>query len=140
QKTKGAPVCVYREPGLLERTVRDLLSEGVDEIVVDSKDAFELALVYVRRLDHKDRPKVKYYDKPTPIFEFYNLSRQIESIFNRKVYLPSGVEICIDETEALIAIDINSGKSRGGKDHPETILNTNIEAAEEIARQLRLRN
>jgi ribonuclease G len=139
-KDKRAPVWVYQEPGLVERTVRDLLAEGIDEIVIDSKHMYDMILQYVRRLDPKTQTKVKLYTDPTPIFDHYRISDQIADIFCRKVPLASGAELCLDETEALIAIDINSGKSRGGKDHPETILNTNLEAAEEVARQLRLRN
>lgn len=139
-QTRRAPVCTYGEPNLLERTIRDFLSEGIDEIVIDTKEAHETAMGYINRLPKENRPRIKYYDHPTPIFVRYRLRDQIDHIFRRKVTLPSGAELCIDETEALIAIDINSGRSRGGKDHPETILNTNLEAAEEVARQLRLRN
>lgn len=139
-KNKRAPVCVYSEPSLVERTLRDLLTQDLDEIIVDAREMQQTALAYVRRLDSKDRTKVKLYNSPTPIFQHFHLTEQISDFYNRKVKLASGAELCIDETEALIAIDINSGKSRGGKDHPETILNTNLEAADEIARQLRLRN
>ncbi len=139
-KTIAAPVCIYEEPNLLEQTIRDSLSGDVDEIIVDSKDAFDVTQSYVEKLDQKDRTKVRYYKNPRPVFQQFGLTRQIEQIFNRSVTLRSGAELCFDETEALIAIDINSKKSRKGKDHPETILNTNLEAAEEIGRQLRLRN
>jgi ribonuclease G len=139
-RERGAPVCIYQEPGLLERAIRDLLSSDVDEIVVDDQTAYDQAVSFLDRLQHKDRTTVKLYDRPTPIFEHYKLTAQISGIFQRKVPLPSGAELCIDETEALIAIDINSGRSNKGKDHPETILNTNLEAAREVARQLRLRN
>lgn len=138
--SRRAPVCVYQEPNLLERTIRDFLSEDIDEIVVDTKAAFDLAQSYIKRLDEARRPRIKLHDDPTPIFQRYRLVEQIGGIFRRKVALASGAELAIDETEALIAIDINSGRSRGGKDHPETILKTNLEAAEEVARQLRLRN
>ena len=88
----------------------------------------------------KDQTKVKLYDNPIPIFDNYKVTDQIGQIYQRAVTLPSGAELCVDETEALIAIDVNSKKSRKGKDHPETILNTNLEAAVEVGRQLRLRN
>ena len=139
-RERGAPICIYQEPGLLERAIRDLLSDDVDEIVVDDQAAYDQTVSFLDRLQHKDRTQVKLYDRPTPIFEHYKLTAQISGIFQRKVPLPSGAELCIDETEALIAIDINSGRSNKGKDHPETILNTNLEAAREVARQLRLRN
>ena len=139
-RERSAPICIYQEPGLLERAIRDLLSDDVDEIIVDDQTAHDQTVSFLDRLQHKDRTQVKLYDRPTPIFEHYKLTPQIGGIFQRKVPLPSGAELCIDETEALIAIDINSGRSNKGKDHPETILNTNLEAAREIARQLRLRN
>ena len=137
---KPSPCCVYQEPDVLERTIRDFLSSDIDEIIVDSREAHKLVQTYVERLNAKDRTKVTLYQKARPIFQYYKIKKQIEQIFSRKVTLKSGAELCIDETEALIAIDINSGKSRGGKDHPETILRTNLEAAEAVARQLRLRN
>ncbi|MCH2175929.1 MAG: Rne/Rng family ribonuclease [Lentisphaeria bacterium] len=139
-KKRKAPICIYQEPDLLERCIRDFLPEQIDEIVVDSKDAYKLTMIYVKRIDKKHRPRVRLYDNPRPIFEAYRLTEQIKNVFKRKVTLDSGAEVCFDETEALISIDINSGKSRGGKDHPETILNTNLEAAEEIGRQLKVRN
>ncbi len=139
-KRRRSPVCVYQEPGLLERGLRDFLCEQIDEIVVDSRPAYELSMQYVEHLEKSRRPRVKLYDNPRPIFEAYKLNEQIRNIFQRRVPLKSGAELCIDETEALIAIDINSGRSRGGKDHPETILETNLEAAVEVGRQLKLRN
>jgi Rne/Rng family ribonuclease len=139
-KSRRAPICVYQEPDLLIRTLRDFLSEGIDEIVLDGRESYDLALNYVKRMDKSQRPRVRLYDNPKPVFEYFKLDEQILNIFRRKISLVSGAELCIDETEALIAIDINSSKSRGGKDHPETILNTNMEAADEIGRQLKLRN
>ncbi len=135
-----APCCVYQEPSLLERSLRDFLTEDVDEIVADNKADFDIAQKTVHRLSREERVKVRLHQQAQPIFRRYKIDRQVESLFSRTVPLPSGGAICIDETEALIAIDVNSGKSRGGKDHPETILNTNLEAAEEVARQLRLRD
>ena len=137
---RRAPVCVYQEPALVERTLRDNLTQDIDEIVCDTKEAYNLALEMLQRFDRQDSIKVKLYSNPTPIFIKYGISQQIEGISNRKVPLPSGGYLCIDETEALIAIDVNTGKNRSGKDQPETILATNMEAVKEIARQLRLRN
>ena len=140
-RTKGrAPVCTYREPDLVTRSIRYFLTDDVDEIVVDNKDAYNNIRKQVAKFPDVDVNKLKLYEQPKPIFQKYNIARQIQNIFERKVDLPSGGHICIDETEALISIDVNSGKARGGKDHPETILNTNIEAAEAVARQLRLRD
>lgn len=138
--TRKAPVCIYQEPALEERVLRDCLTQDVDEIVVDSKEAYDRALAMLSRFDKQSVEKLKLYSNPTPIFIKYGISQQIENISNRKVMLPSGGYLCIDETEALIAIDVNTGKNRSGKDQPETILETNLEAVKEIARQLRLRN
>ncbi len=135
-----APYCVYQEPDLAERTLRDCLTEDIDEVVADSEEAFKSASALLLRYNRQSKVKVKLYQNPSSIFTKYGVSQQIDNIFNRKVNLPSGGYICIDETEALIAVDVNSGKNRSGKDHPETILATNLEAVKEIARQLRLRN
>jgi ribonuclease G len=139
-RTTKAPCCIYQEPSLPERSLRDLLTEDVDEVVTDSKEVFDLANELVSRLSRAERVKVRLYRNPKPLLERYNLSEQIERIFRRQVPLPGGGHICVDETEALIAIDVNSGKNRSGKDHPETILTANLEAVREVTRQLRLRN
>jgi len=135
---KKAPVCIYQEPPLAERALRDCLTEDIDEIITDSPAVFNRAQELMTR--YNMQVKVKLYSDPTPIFNRYGLTPQLESVFSRKVNLPSGGYLCIDETEALIAIDVNTGKNRSGKDQPETILKTNLEAVQEIARQLRLRN
>ncbi|NMA19558.1 MAG: Rne/Rng family ribonuclease [Lentisphaerae bacterium] len=135
-----APFCVYQEPDLTERTLRDCLTEDIDEVIADSEEAYKCATSLLMRYNRQSKVKVRLYQNPTPIFVKFGISQQIENISNRKVNLPSGGYICIDETEALIAIDVNTGKNRSGKDHPETILTTNLEAVKEIARQLRLRN
>ena len=137
---RRAPVCVYQEPALEERTLRDCLTQDIDEIVVDTQAAYDRAKEMLERFDRLNDVKLKLYSNPTPIFIKYGISQQIENISNRKVMLPSGGYLCIDETEALIAIDVNTGKNRNGKNQPETILETNMEAVKEIARQLRLRN
>lgn len=139
-KSQKAPCCVYREPTLIERCLRDYLTESMDEIVADSKETFDRAMAIIRRLSRGERVKVRHYKSVQPIFDKHRLRDQIENIFRRQVTLPSGGYLCIDETEALTAIDVNSGKNREGKDHPETILRTNLEAIEEIARQLKIRN
>jgi Rne/Rng family ribonuclease len=138
--SQRAPVCVYQEPDLAERALRDCLTEDVDEVVVDSEESYRRATELIKRYNKQDSTQVKFYQNPTPIFHSYGLTQQLDGVFNRKVPLPSGGYICIDETEALIAIDVNTGKNRSGKDQPETILATNLEAVKEIARQLRLRN
>ena len=138
KQKKAAPACLYQEPPLAERALRDCLTEDIDEVITDSQQVYNRAKELMAR--YNLQVKVKLYTDPTPIFNRYGLTPQLESIFSRKVNLPSGGYLIIDETEALIAIDVNTGKNRTGKDQPETILNTNLEAVEEIARQLRLRN
>ena len=137
---KRLPFCVYQEPALTERAVRDCLTADVDEVVTDSNLVYARAQEMMQKYSLQKSVKVKLYDKPTPIFNRYNLANQIDAIFSRKVSLPSGGYLCIDQTEALIAIDVNSGKNRSCKDQAETILTTNMEAIKEIARQVRLRN
>ena len=135
----SAPVLVYKEPDLLERTVRDFLTSDVDEIIVDSPDAAKRLKADFAKFETFET-KIVLSNRATPVFERYNISGQVAAIFDRVVQLPSGGYICIDETEALVAIDVNSGKNKNAKDQPENILRTNLEAAEEIARQVRLRN
>lgn len=135
----SAPALVYKEPDLLERTVRDFLTEEIGEIIVDSPEAAKKLKADFAKFETFDT-KIVLSNRATPVFERYNISQQVAAIFNRVVQLPGGGYICIDETEALVAIDVNSGKNKNAKDQPENILRTNLEAAEEIARQVRLRN
>lgn len=139
-KTQPTPSCVFQEPDLIERTVRDFLTEEVDRIVVDNEQAYERIREMVGQISRRSRNKVKLYTEPTPIFIKFNVEKQIENAFRRQVWLKSGGYICIDETEALVAIDVNTGRHKSQKDLDTTIFQTNMEAAEEIARQLRLRN
>jgi ribonuclease G len=139
-RSKRAPCCVYQEPALVERTIRDYLTEEVDEIVTDHKPTHDQIQEFITRFAADEPLKLRYYNNPKPLFHKYALTEQIEAIFSRRVPLATGSSIVVDETEALIAIDVNSGRNRAGKDHPETILNTNLEAVAEVARQLRLRN
>ena len=140
-QTPHAPMIVYQEPTLLERTVRDFLTDEIDEIVIDRKeDCDYLKEAFHQFVGSDFDTKVVFYNKAEPIFSHYKILEQVATIFDRVVQLPSGGYICIDETEALVAIDINSGKSRNTKDQADTILQTNLEAAEEIARQMRLRD
>src|SRR5271163_56318 len=139
-KTQSAPYCVFQEPDLVERTVRDFLTEEVDRIVVDSENAYERIRTMIGQISRRSRGKVRVYNEPTPIFSRFNVEKQIENAFRRQVWLKSGGYICIDETEALVAVDVNTGRHKSQKDLDTTILQTNLEAAEEICRQLRLRN
>ncbi len=139
-KTKPAPTCVFQEPDLIERTVRDFLTEDVSRVVVDSQPAFDRMRTMISRINPRAAKKIIYYNEHQPIFDRFNVSRQLENAFSRQVHLKSGGYIVIDETEALVAIDVNTGRHKGGRDHDSTIVKVNLEAAEEICRQLRLRN
>ena len=136
-----APAGLYQEPDLVERTVRDFLTEEVDRVLIDNREDYERTADLVGLISKRSRSKIAFYKDSIPIFERFNIERQIEQTFHRKVTLPSGGEIIIDETEALIAIDVNTGshKNRSG-DEKNTIYAVNLEAAIEIARQIRLRN
>jgi ribonuclease G len=139
-KTAPTPSCVYQEPNLIERTVRDFLTDEVDRIVVDNEKACELIRNRIGQISLFAKRKVKLYTGDQPIFEKFNIDKQIENAFRRQVWLRSGGYIVIDETEALVAIDINTGRHKSQKDLETTIVETNLEAVDEIARQLRLRN
>jgi len=135
------PVLLHKEPGLVERTVRDFLTEEIDRILVDSPAEFEAVREAVAEISPRSRSRVALYEDPIPVFERYNIERQIEQLLSRRVPLPSGGEIVIDETEALTSIDVNTGGHRGGKDSgKDYILAANLEAVAEAARQIRLRN
>ena len=136
-----APVNLYMEPDLVERTVRDFLTEEVDRVLIDDKSDFERTQELVSQISKRSRSKIASQSDSIPIFERFNIERQIEQTGQRKVPLPSGGEIVIDETEALIAVDVNTGshKNKSG-DEKNTIYAVNLEAAQEIARQIRLRN
>ena len=139
--SKPAPQCVYQEPDLVERTVRDFLTEDTERIVVDTSAEYERIRGKIARISERAARKVKFYRESQPIFDRFGISRQIESAFSRQVHLKSGGYIVIDETEALVAIDVNTGRHKStGRDADSTIYKVNLEAAEEICRQLRLRN
>lgn len=144
EKVKGktkTPCLVYQELSLLERTVRDVLTEDIDEIIIDDQESFNHIKSFVSQIGYKQiGRRIKLYQKATPIFEYFGIDEKIAKIFERKVTLPSGGYICIDETEALISIDVNTGSTRSTGKTSEVIFETNLEAVDEIARQLRLRN
>jgi ribonuclease G len=137
---KQSPCCVYEEPALVERVVRDWVTEDIDQIVVDDREEFERIRNVAGRVSRRARSKVINYQGDLPIFDHYMVEAQIEEAFRRKVNLKSGAYIVFDETEALIAIDVNTGKHKGSGSQEEAILQVNLEAVEEVARQLRLRN
>ena len=139
-KTNASATCVFQEPDLIERTVRDFLTEDVERIVVDSQKAYDNMRIMISKISRRSAGKVKLYADSQPIFDRFNITRQLENAFSRQVHLKSGGYIVVDETEALVAIDVNTGRHKGGKDQETSILKVNMEAAEEISRQLRLRN
>ena len=137
---KKAPACLFEEPGLVERTVRDFLTDEIDEVLCDDEAAVNRMRDMVGQISKRSRNRITWYREPTLLFDRYNIEKQIADAFHRQVWLPCGGYIVIDETEALIAIDVNTGRNKGAKDMDKNILQTNLEAADEIARQLRLRN
>lgn len=139
-KELPAPCRLYDEPDLAERIVRDALTEDVDSIIIDSREIYERTKALVSKISRRNRGRLKLYDGDRPIFDYYDIERQLETIFLRKVPLPSGGCLVFDETEALVAVDVNTGKHKGKNTQEESILEVNLEAAEEVARQLRLRN
>lgn len=140
-ENEPSPCLLYQEPDLVERTVRDFLTEDVDRVLVDDESDFERIREHVASISPRSRGKVALFKENIPIFERFNIERQIEQTFDRKVPLPSGGEIVIEETEALVAIDVNTGGHKGkNKDGKDFIVNCNLEAAREAARQIRLRD
>lgn len=137
----SAPKLLFTEPNLIDRTVRDFMTEEISGIVVDDPEVKKHISETLKRIGgFRFGNKVKLYGGSQPIFDFYKINDQLKQVFQREVKLPGGGAICIDETEALIAIDVNSGHGRKSAEQPEFILQTNLEAAAEIARQLRLRD
>lgn len=137
---RKAPACVFEEPGLVERTVRDFLTDEIEEVVCDDERSVAIMRDLVGQVSKRSVGRVTHYKEPVPIFERYGVQKQIDDAFHRQVWLPCGGYIVIDETEALVAIDVNTGRNKGGKDVEKTIFQTNLEAVDEMARQLRLRN
>ena len=138
--TIAAPCPLYNESDLVVRTIRDILRPSIEAIVVDSESAYERIQSFLRVATPRSTRKVIRYKDALPIFHAFDLERQIEEIHDREVHLPSGGRLVIDQTEALVAIDVNSGKSRSAKNSESNAFNTNMEAADEICRQLRLRD
>jgi len=139
-KSEKAPACVHSEPNLIERMIRDWISDDVDRVVVDSQEGYEVVKRITGLLSRKAKSRVRLYEGDLPIFDYYEVERQLERALRRVVHLKCGAMIVVDETEALVAIDINSGKYKGSGSQEDAILEINLEAVEEIARQLRLRN
>ena len=135
-----APQLIYQENNVILRAIRDYLRQDIGEVLIDSADAHRQALEFIQQVMPSYENRIKRYEDPVPLFSRYQIETQIETAFQREVRLPSGGAIVIDPTEALVSIDINSARATRGADIEETALNTNLEAAEEIARQLRLRD
>lgn len=135
-----SPMLVHQEAGVVTRAIRDYLRDDVTEILIDNEQAYNEAYNFVKAVMPNQIDKLQTYTLNEPLFAHFGIESQIQTAYEREVKLPSGGSIVIDQTEALVSIDINSAKSTRGHDVEETALNTNLEAAEEIARQLRLRD
>ncbi|SFM77935.1 ribonuclease E [Marinobacter pelagius] len=137
---RKAPFLIHQESNVIIRAVRDYLRQDIGEVLIDAENVYEDVLNFVRAVMPTFENKIKLYKDEIPLFSRYQIEGQIETAFQREVKLPSGGSIVIDPTEALVSIDINSSRATKGHDIEETALQTNLEAAEEIARQLRLRD
>ncbi len=150
EKNLRAPCCIYQEPGLVERVVRDWLTEDIESVLIDDEKSYEEMRRLTSKISRRAQKKLRRYDGPRNIFDYAGVTRQLETAFSRKVPLKSGGYLVIDETEALIAVDVNTGHHKlkdsknGGDDgknlQEAAILAVNLEAVEEVARQLRIRN
>jgi len=135
-----APALVHREMEMTSSLIRDLFTDDIQEVAIDDKDTFAEIQAYLKSVSPELRDRVTLYKDREPIFDHYEIEPQIEKTFERKVWLKKGGYICIDHSEALVSIDVNTGRFTGKKNQEETILRTNVEAAREIPRQLRLRD
>ena len=139
-KSKKAPKLVHEDGSMSFRVIRDLFDEQVNNIFVDSKNIYNSISNYVNKINPNNLEKITFYNKKRPIFSIYNIEEQISKSLNKKVWLKSGGHLAIDHTEAMIVIDVNSGRYIGKKNHEENSLKINLEAAAECAKQLRLRD
>lgn len=137
---KPSPCLLHQEAGVVTRAMRDYLRDDIGEVWIDSENAYNEAAHFISQVMPTQMSKLRKYKEHEPMFAAFGIERQIETAYQREVRLPSGGSIVIDQTEAMVAIDINSAKSTKGSDVAETAYHTNLEAAEEIARQLRLRD
>ncbi|TAL64646.1 MAG: Rne/Rng family ribonuclease [Legionella sp.] len=138
--TEMAPCLIHQEGDVIIRSIRDNLRKSVKQIIIDDQISYIKARQYIERVKPEFLPNLQLYNSSVPLFNFYLIESQIETAYQRQVMLPSGGALVIDRTEALVSIDVNSAKATGGSDIEATALNTNLEAADEIARQLRLRD
>ena len=137
---QGGAFLIYQEGSLVIRAIRDYFQPEIGEILIDTDDIFEQARQFMAHVMPQNVNRVKQYHDDVPLFSRFQIEHQIESAYSRQVALPSGGAVVIDHTEALVSVDVNSGRSTRGADIEETALRTNLEAAEEVARQLRLRD
>ncbi len=135
-----APAFIHMEEGIIQKTIRDLYDSSIEQIIIDGKEAYDNAVNFIKHLLPNDENKVKLHNNLVPIFACFGIEDQVASLYQQVVSLPSGGYLVINPTEALTSIDINSGKSTSEKNIEETALKTNVEAAKEIAGQLRLRD
>lgn len=138
--TQLAPCLIHQEGDVIIRSIRDNLRKSIGEVIIDDQISYIKAKQYIEQVKPDFLPNLKLYNNTIPLFNFYQIEGQIETAYQREVLLPSGGALVIDRTEALVSIDINSAKATSGADIEATALNTNLEAADEIARQLRLRD
>ena len=139
-KESRAPRLLYQENNVIVRAIRDCLRRDIGEVLIDGREAFDQAHEFIDPFMPHYKSRIKFYEDAVPLFSRYQIESQIESAFQREVRLQSGGSVVIDPTEALVSIDINSARATKGADIEETALNTNLEAADEVARQLRLRD
>ncbi len=139
-KKREVPAIVYSEPTLVSSLIRDLFSEDIDAVVIDSKQEYKAIRSYVRGLAPELKDRVRRYEGDRPVFDHYGVEKEIEQMLDRRIPIKRGAYITIDQTEALVTIDVNTGRYRGASNQEETILTTNLEAAREVARQMRVRD
>ncbi|MBE0508420.1 MAG: ribonuclease E, partial [Marinospirillum sp.] len=137
---KPAPFLIYRESNVIIRAMRDYLRQDIGEVLIDNQEVYNQAQGFIQQVMPSYQSKIKFYQDDVPLFSRFQIESQIETAFQREVKLPSGGSIVIDHTEALVSVDINSARATRGGDIEETALQTNLEAADEVARQLRLRD
>ena len=135
-----APCCIFDENDIVSIIVRDIFSSKIDRLVVDNKDFYDHITQRLKEYNEELSDRCELYIEDTPIFDAYNIEKEIEKIFHSRIFLPSGGNIVIEPTEALVAIDVNTGSFTGKQNYEETLKKTNLEAAKEIVRQIRLRN
>jgi ribonuclease E len=137
---RSAPFLIFQEGDLITRSIRDYLRRDIDEIIIDDKKIYEKIKHYIEQIRPDFISRITLYQNSIPLFMYFDIEEAVESAFKRKIELPSGATIVIDRTEALVSIDINSGRSTKNEDIEETAVTTNLEAAKEIAHQLRVRD